>query len=1260
MDPDALIADKAVALGDLSPEDLAECVAEQREQRQEGLLVPLREVVLDRGLLSPERWDEIGTAPDSTAADPAAPRAEGPAEVPETKESPATPRATVAETVSETEPPPRTKPGDLPATFGRYLVTGELGRGAMGVVYEALDPTTQAHVAIKVLLGARALEGAARERFMREAEAIGQLSHPGIVGVLGHGEQGTDAFLVMELIRGRSLQDVLAQDGPLEPWEAARIARAAAEALEHAHARGVIHRDVKPANVLLEQEGRVVITDFGLARRADDRTLTREGFVVGTPLYMPPEQALGSRGVDGRADVYALGITLYELLSGDAPRSGVPTEELMDQIKEGQIPRLESAPPGLADVLELATAGDPRDRFPSAGAFADDLGRFLRGEAVQARPPGPWRMRWRRLRRRRDLQFLVVAGLLAGTAIGVSVHTQRAREADTLVLDALRLRESGAAEEARGRLDQALAIRPAHVDALRNRSELLRESSDLEGALRDAAAAVSANPQDARARILEGLLLFDLGRSEAGAERLREGLELGRAQRATEDAGYREGVARLGELELEQGKLARAQTDLEEAVRLDPERVRARILLARALFRRGRVAGAAEAASEALHRDREALEALELRGRAYRRLRRTERAFSDLDAASSRPQALLERGLLRFEFLDLHPGLAGAFDDEAANGDLRAALETKGLTPDQRALANVTVAWLSQIRNRGRIPTIQLDEALREAPASAVALLTRGLARVRAGEHQKARQDLEAARAIKSAGYAARVGLARLAMSQGDTKGAQELLDEAIALAPQRVTAYGDRYRLRLRAGDSRAVLDREKTKQLPQGPTLLVSAKSDPLRLSEQAVASAVSEIALALGGENKGVRLERALALTQRALAFDSDNLRAATLLPRLLYLLGDPKRAAGACKRALAMDPLSTETRLLAAVTHLDFAPKRGAERAEKFLDSALSEENLTPGERSRLIYQLARVRIAQEKPEEALVLLDQALREKPRHCAAGLRMRVLVDLGRSQAELDAALDLSARLFFEGARDTTRARLFAVAGARMRTQGKEHSEFTGHLLTRAIESDPHLAFAWRQRAQTRWHGSPEQFPRALVDDYMASELQPTRIRGFSELEARAHRFQGVLRMIAVSVDEAVSDVPHLPAGPFVKGYVAFATGDYVTAERWYDRAVKASRGRFYFTMTLRGAARLRLKRFDEALADFAAAEKIYPKGPLVEFWRACVRATQGEVESVFDALEYCHRQRALFPNQILRTPELAHLLDHPRMKALLVDKK
>jgi tetratricopeptide (TPR) repeat protein len=1245
VDPDAQIADKAVAWGDLSPEDLAECLAEQREQRQEGLLVPLREVVLDRGLLSPERWAEIGAAP-----------APAPQELPETKESPA--RATVAETVSEGEPPPPREAGDLPATFGRYLVTGELGRGAMGVVYEALDPTSQGHVAIKVLLGARALEGAARERFLREAEAISQLSHPGIVRVLDHGDEGSDAYLVMELVRGRSLRDALAQDGPLEPWEAARIARATAEALEHAHARGVVHRDVKPANVLLETEGRVVITDFGLARRADDRTLTREGFVVGTPLYMPPEQARGARGVDGRADVYALGVTLYELLAGDAPWSSAPTDELMERILAGGVPRLESAPSDLADVIELATAADPRDRFPSAGALADDLGRFLRGEPVHAKPPGPWQMRWRRLRRRRDLQLLVVAGLLTGAAFGVTVHTQRVREADTLVLEALRLRGSGSQDQARANLDRALAIRPTHVDALRTRGELLREAGDLEAALQDAQTATASAPEDARARILEGLLLLDLRRSDPGSERLREGLELGRAQRATEDASYREGVARLGELELEQGNLARAQADLEEAVRLDPERVRARILLARALFLRGRVAGAAEAASEALHRDREALEALELRGRAYRRLRRTTRAFTDLDAAAARPQALMERGLLRFEFLDLKGGLAGAFDDAAANEDLRQALEAEGLTKDQRALANVTLAWLGSLQGKGRIPMIRLDEALREAPSSRLALLTRGLARARAGDARGAKQDLEAAREVESAGYAARVGLARLAVSDGDNEAARALLDEAIALAPKRTTAYGDRYRLRLRQKDPAAGRDRKKTQELAQSPPTLLSAGSDPLQLSEQAVGNAVSELTLALEGE--GRHLERALAWTRRALAFDPENLRAATLLPRLLYLLGDPKRAAGACKRALSVDPLSVETRLLAAVTHLDFAPKRGAQRAQKFLDSALSREGLTPGQRARLTYQLARVRLAQKQPKEALVLLDRALQERQTHCAAGLRMLVLRDLGRSEQELDGALDLCARLFFNGARETTRARLFAVAGARMRLQGKQHSPFAGHLLTRAIESDPHLAFAWRQRAQTRWHGSPEQFPRALVDDYMAAELRPNRIVGFTELEARAHRFQGVLRMVAASVNEAVHDVPHLPAAPFVRGYLAFTLGDYVNAERWYDRAVKASRGRFYFSLTLRGAARLRLKRPEEALVDFAAAEKLYPDLPLVKFWRACVHATQGEVDVVFDALESCRKQGALFPNQIHRTPELAHLMDHPRMKALLAEQR
>ncbi len=206
---------------------------------------------------------------------------------------------------------------------GRYRVETELGRGGMGVVYRGTQLVLERPVAIKVLLGPVSEDTSALARFRREAVATGRLAHPGIVGIVDAGVHRGEPYLVMELVDGEPLDEVLARRGPLPVDEALSLARQLADALATAHESGVLHRDVKPANVLLAKDGRARLVDFGLAMltRTEDRRLTLFGAFVGTPEYLAPEVARGEEP-DARADVYALGATLYELLTCTVPFEG--------------------------------------------------------------------------------------------------------------------------------------------------------------------------------------------------------------------------------------------------------------------------------------------------------------------------------------------------------------------------------------------------------------------------------------------------------------------------------------------------------------------------------------------------------------------------------------------------------------------------------------------------------------------------------------------------------------------------------------------------------------------------------------------------------------------------------------------------------------------------------------------------------------------------------------------------------------------------
>ena len=301
------------------------------------------------------------------------------------------------------DPTPTTSDFELRTQVSRALAANyeleeEIGRGGMGIVYRARDRRLKRDVAVKLLPPELAYRSDIRSRFLREAETAAQLGHPNIVPIFSVGEDEKVVYFIMAYVQGDNLAKILHDHGPMDPEEARRIIRDVADALAYAHARKVVHRDIKPDNILIDSEtGRVMVTDFGIARAVTETAgsrLTATGMALGTPAYMSPEQAAGDREIDGRSDLYSLGVVGYQMLSGELPFQAPNTPAMLvkhlSEIPQPIMDRCPNVPDDLARAVMMCLEKRPEDRLPSASALALGLqsGDIPRSTADWAIPGG--------------------------------------------------------------------------------------------------------------------------------------------------------------------------------------------------------------------------------------------------------------------------------------------------------------------------------------------------------------------------------------------------------------------------------------------------------------------------------------------------------------------------------------------------------------------------------------------------------------------------------------------------------------------------------------------------------------------------------------------------------------------------------------------------------------------------------------------------------------------------------------------------------
>ncbi len=685
--------------------------------------------------------------------------------------------------------------------IGRYRLTGRVGRGGCGEVWKARDERLDRWVAVKLLAVHDPLQ---IRRFLREATLLARLQHPSVVQVYDSGLHAGRPYLVMEYVEGRP-----GGHEALDRRRAAEMVRDAARGVAHAHSQGVVHRDLKPSNLLESTDGRVKVTDFGLAKTADGGEMTVSGSVLGTPAYMAPEQALG-RPADERTDVYGLGATLFALVEGRPPFQGESVAEIIAKVAAAPAPRL-SGDDDLVQVVGKATERERVDRYQSAGALADDLDRYLDDRPVTARSIGPLGRLWRQARRRPRAAAAVAAFTLgAGLAVGwgaAEVVESRARaarsraaqaplsQAEAILDDVRRMQGSdrtdpkvfeGAVGDLLSHAERALAIAPDDPQVLYVDSVALqfaRRWNDSERVL-DRLLALQPGHADGRAR--RAYARFMQARQEVptavatarGIEYVHNPVDAEGAallEAAAEDwhalpEGHPDRIWGEALLDFASGDYEGARTTLEARVAAQPYLLVERQMLARAALVTGDYEAAESHATELIAR-----------------------GFEESTAYSIRAYARAGRG--RFE---------------EAVADMRSALDRR---PMELAWRNYMAFWLYQL-GRGDEALAEYERLVEAAPESVRYRIGRSNARMAVGDWEGAVGDATRAAALEPDNP--ETHYQRAVTLQGGPEAIAEFT-RAIELDPDYLTAIGQRGLALVAEGrfaeaerDGRVVVERE------------------------------------------------------------------------------------------------------------------------------------------------------------------------------------------------------------------------------------------------------------------------------------------------------------------------------------------------------------------------------------------------------------------------------------------------------------------
>jgi tetratricopeptide (TPR) repeat protein/predicted Ser/Thr protein kinase len=650
--------------------------------------------------------------------------------------------------------------------IGRYQVQEAIARGGMGAVYKALDPASQQAVAVKVMLAAGLADETRRKRFAREAEALRRVGHPNVVRILDDQVTASgEPFLVMEWVDGRSLQHALDRDGPFDPDDAAETVRTLCDAVGACHEAGVLHRDLKPDNVLVARDGSLKLTDFGLVRDTDPSLsrsqLSQDGQVLGTPGYWAPEQGFGQlESIGPRTDVYGLGATLYALLTGRPPQDGENLLAVLDAARKPKPPpsSLNPAVPAWLDaVVAKALAVDPERRYSGAHALAAALSAGPEAEGSASRA-SVW----------------VAAGLaLAGAVLALF-----------LVLRAAKSSAGASAEGVEVQPGTTLAASPAEIAAAGRSSP--RPSSPAPRP------SVREPNHEARAAHQRGLALIarrDFARAEvAFSEAIQREPLFAEALRARGSArqelgdlsGARDDLDAAIELEPEQASgyqlrarlrrreddFAGAIADYDVALQLDPTDYRSYLNRAASKGSLGDFVGAEDDYAAAIHLEPDRIMAYGGRGSARRDQGKLDEAISDfervLQLEPGHPQAL--RSLQELRAQKGEQGLRQDASPEAIEREARAAYEA-GVAHGQaerwsdavaafgesiRILPNVAASHLNRGVARMRLSdfgpaALDFSEALRLDPKHVQAWAMRGMAHRNLGRVAEAVADFERA-----------------------------------------------------------------------------------------------------------------------------------------------------------------------------------------------------------------------------------------------------------------------------------------------------------------------------------------------------------------------------------------------------------------------------------------------------------------------------------------------------------------------------------